>query len=556
MAPFRPLPGLTSAAWPMRLLLLAGIVAALSLGRDVLAPLALALLLTIAALPLVEWMERRGLPRVPAAVFVLVLAVLVCLSVVGLVLSQALTLAGELPRYESTLREKLLLIGEGSGPINRLVDLYGRLLTTLDGPAGTEVAAVRVTSADSNPLASVAEVGLLIAAPFTTLAVTLLLMAFILIQREQVRDRVLRLAGIHEMHRTTQTMTAATERVGRFLLVQVLLNAAMGLAIGLGLWALGVPQAPLWGALTFALRFVPFLGAPLSALFPLAIAFATTDGWTTVLLVIALFVVVDLLVGYVLEPWLYGASIGVSPLALLLSAAFWALLWGPLGLILAPAITACLLTLGRNVPALSFLDVLLGDSQVLDAPARFYQRLLAGDAARAAALLAAEAAAAGVAPALDRLVLPAIAQISQDRGAPSFGPALTLTSARTLLQALETLGEPEDTAPEVLVLPMGGALDRAAAAALVAVLIEGGHAAGMEAAPGHRARLVVLAAALAPRTPRVLRAVAAAAARGTAVLAFGATQEAREGFAAAGHAAVSASGIEAALGETPDLVAA
>lgn len=540
----------------MRLLLLAGIAAALSLGRDVFAPLALALLLTIAALPLVEWLERRGVPRVPAAVLVLVLAVLVCLSVVSLVLNQALTLASELPRYETTLRDKLQAIGDGSGPINGLLDLYGRLRTTLEGAEAAGPPAVRVTSADGNPLAGVAEVGLLIAAPFTTLAVTLLLMAFILIQREHVRDRVLRLAGIGEMHRTTQTMTAATERVGRFLLVQVSLNAVQGVSIGLGLWALGVPQAPLWGALAFALRFIPFLGAPLSALFPLAIAFATTDGWQTVLLVVVLFLVVDGLVGYVLEPWLYGASMGVSPLALLLSAAFWALIWGPLGLILAPAITACLVTLGRNVPALSFLEVLLGDGHVLDPPARFYQRLLAGDAHRAAGLLAAEAAEHGVTPAVERMVMPAIAQISHDRADASFGPALTLTSARTLLHAMESMGEPEEDVPDILVQPLAGALDRAAAAALVAVLIEAGHAAGLHAPAAHRPKLVVVAAAAATRTPRVLRAMAAAAARGEAVLAFAATDEAHAGFAAAGHTALSADALAGTVAAATTLVEA
>jgi hypothetical protein len=288
-------------------------------------------------------------------------------------------------------------------------------------------------------------------------------MAFLLIQREDMRDRVLRLAGTHELHRTTKAMVEGTDRVGKFLLMQVLMNAAFGLGMGVGLWALGLPNAPLWGVLCFALRFIPFLGAPLSVLFPLVIAFATTPGWTTVWLVIGLFIVVDVLITYVLEPMLYGQSIGVTPLALILSSAFWAALWGPIGLILAPAMTAVIVILGRHVPGFAFLAVLLSDSTPLPDEARFYQRLLAGDADGAGVVLDRLALEESLAPALRRLAFPAIAQVEADRRADGFGPALALNASRTLLRVLEERGEETDAAV-IAVTPVAGALDHAAAA--------------------------------------------------------------------------------------------
>jgi predicted PurR-regulated permease PerM len=552
MAPFRAPDEPGSERWPVRLLVIGGIIAALSLGRDVLAPLALALLLTIAALPLVEWIERGGVARAPAAVLVLLLVVAACLGVTYVVLTQALALAAELPHYEEVLRGKLAAIGAGSGPIDGVIRLFGRLAESLEGPALDQLPMVRVTSADRGPLAQLLDVGVLLTAPLAMLAITLLLMAFILIHREDVRDRVLRLAGMGEMHRTTATMTAATQSVGRFLLVQLSLNGLQGLAIGIGLWALGVPQAPLWGVLAFVLRFIPYLGAPISAIFPLTIAFATTGGWAMVLLIIALFVAVDGFVGYVLEPWLYGASMGVSPLALLLSSVFWAVLWGPVGLLLAPAITACLAALGRHVPGLAFLDIMLGDRPVLDAPARFYQRLLAGDARGAARLLHAEAEApgSGASSAIHRLVQPALAQISHDRPDPGFGPGLAVSSARTLLQALDTLGQPEPGAPDVVVLPLAGALDHAAAAALIAVLTEAGYVASLGAAAGQRPRLVVLVAAAAARAPRIRRALDMAAAQGGTLLLFAATEEAQACLGAAGVTDGPAAGFAEVLART------
>ncbi len=528
MAPFRPPPAISSD-WSMRWLVFALVIAALYLGREVFAPLALALLFTIAAMPAVAWLERRRVPRIAAVLLVMVLFLSIIGGLVYVVLTQALALAGELPNYETVLRGKLQALSqEGSGPIERVVGLVKRLGEVMSPAEATPVQTVTVASADQGPLATLLSLAVVIIAPVATFAITFLLMAFILVQREDMRDRVLRLAGLHEMHRTTGAMNEATTRVGRFLLMQALMNGIFGLAMGLGLWSLGVPNAPLWGALGFALRFVPFLGAPLSMLFPLIVAFATTEGWHTVLMVIVLFAVVDVVVTYILEPWLYGSSMGITPLALLLASAFWAVMWGPLGLILAPAITACLVILGRHVRSLAFLDVLLGDTPPLSAPARFYQRLLADDSLGATALLSEEVGRKGLEPALDQMVMPAIAQISSDRPNEAFGPALAIRTSRTLTRVMEAVSQDGEGPADILVLPVAGALDHASAAAAVVALQESGQLATLVPTEAPRPGLVVLVAATDAPPRRLDRALATAMQLSDRVLIFAPTDEAAQ----------------------------
>ncbi len=474
MVPFRRPRGVSDSGRPWRLLLIAGVVLALYLGRELFAPLALAMLLTVAALPLVSWLERHRMPRLPAVLLVLLLFVAVFALLAFVVVGQALSLANELPRYETVLREKLATLSEGSGPIERVVHLVQRLGASVAGPEDSAAATVVLAATPEGPLSSMLALAAVVFAPVATLAVTLLLMGFILAQREDVRDRALRLVGLHEMHRTTLAMADAAARVGRFLLMQATMNGIFGVSMGIGLWLIGIPNAPLWGVLGFGLRFVPYLGAPLAALFPLLLAAITSEGWNTVLMVLALFLVVDAIITYGLEPWLYGASIGITPLALVLSSAFWVVLWGPVGLILAPAFSAVMVIIGRHVPAFGFLEVLLGDKPPLPAPARFYQRLLAGDVAAGTRTLASEFEHDGVRPALEQLVLPAIRQISSDRSHDGFGPALAVRAARTLLRVLESVVEPPDQQAEIAVLPVGGALDRAAAATVVVAFQDAG----------------------------------------------------------------------------------
>jgi hypothetical protein len=202
---------------------------------------------------------------------------------------------------------------------------------------------------------------------------------FILLQREDLRNRLIRLAGSHDLQRTTAAIDDAAARLSRLFLIQLLLNGTFGLVIGVGLWLIGVPSAVLWGILAGVLRFVPYIGAAIAALFPLVLAVAVDPGWSMLLWTLALFVVVEPIVGHVIEPMVYGQSTGLSPVAVVASATFWTALWGPIGLVLATPLTVCLVVLGRHVERLEFLDIMLGDRPALSPPEIFYQRMLAGD---------------------------------------------------------------------------------------------------------------------------------------------------------------------------------
>jgi len=553
MPPFRTPRVAAPIAWPSRLLVAGGVVLALYLGREVFAPLALALLLTVAALPLVGWLERRGLPRIAAVLLALLLLLAVIATLVWVVVGQALLLASELPRYESVLRDKLATLSAGSGTIERLLEMGRRLGDSVAPHGPAPATSVVVAAASPSPLGGILALAGYILAPVATLAITLLLMGFILVQREDVRDRALRLAGLHDLHRTTLAMTDAASRVGRFMLMQVMVNGIFGATMAAGLWLIGIPNAPLWGVLGFALRFVPYLGAPLAALFPLLLAFATTQGWTAALSVLGLFVIVDIAVSYVLEPWLYSTSTGITPLALLLSSAFWVLLWGPVGLVVAPAFTACMVILGRHVPALAFLEVLLGDAPPLPAPARFYQRLLAGDANAGARLLARESERVGVRGALEQLVLPALARISAGRADTGFGPALAVQAARTLLRVLEAVAEPPDDGAEIVVLPVGGALDRAAAATVAVALIDAGLPVALSP-PGGGCIVAILVAADAAPHHRLARALREAHQVADVVRVFAATEDASRGLSVAGPAPSGTTTLAALIPEITSLL--
>jgi hypothetical protein len=205
-----------------------------------------------------------------------------------------------------------------------------------------------------------------------------------LLQREDLRNRLIRLAGSHDLQRTTAALNDAAGRLSRLFLIQLLLNGTFGLVIGIGLWLIGIPSAILWGILAAVLRFVPYIGAAIAAAFPLALAVAVDPSWSMLLWTLALFLVVEPIVGHVIEPMVYGHSTGLSPVAVVASATFWTALWGPIGLVLATPLTVCLVVLGRHVERLEFLDVMFGDRPALSPPEIFYQRMLAGDPTDAA----------------------------------------------------------------------------------------------------------------------------------------------------------------------------
>jgi hypothetical protein len=251
--------------------------------------------------------------------------------------------------------------------------------------------------------------------PLATGGIVIVFVIFMLLKREDLRDRLIRLAGGRDMPRATQALDDAARRVGRYLLMQLLVNVIYALPIGVGLWLIGIPNPVLWGLLCGTLRFVPYIGPIVASFFPLALSIAVDPGWTTFLLTGALFIVIELIVNNLVEPWLYGASTGLSPIAVIASAVFWTWLWGPIGLLLSTPLTVCLVVLGRHVPHLAFLDVLLGDEPALTPPELLYRRLLVGDPNEATERAEEFLRSAPLATYYDEVAIPALALAEGDR---------------------------------------------------------------------------------------------------------------------------------------------
>ncbi|KQU04853.1 transporter [Methylobacterium sp. Leaf469] len=378
-------------------LLVITIAAALYFGRDIFVPVTLAILLSFVLVPAVRLLRRVRVPRALAVMLVVIAAFGALLGIALLIANEAAQLAADLPRYQLTMRDKIASLKEataGSGTLTRVIDMVqdiGAQLQpelkdavtqgsngSLDRPLHVQIAAAKVGF-----LGTLGAFAAPILHPLATTGLILIFTIFILLQREDLRNRAIRLAGSGDLRRTTAAIDDAVSRLSRFFLAQLCLNIAFGFVIGLGLWWIGVPNPILFGVLAAIMRFVPYVGAAISALLPLVVAAAVDPGWTMVIATAVLFVVVEPIAGHVIEPLLYGHSTGLSPIAVILAATLWAFLWGPIGLVLATPITVCLVVLGRHIERLWFLDVILGDQPALSPPEIFYQRMLAGDPAEA-----------------------------------------------------------------------------------------------------------------------------------------------------------------------------
>jgi len=375
----------------------AAVVGALYVGRDLLIPIALALLLAFVLSPLVSLAKRARVPRSLAVVALVFMAFGVIVGLGAVLAGQVAQLAGDLPKYQSTMRAKVQSIGEmigGGATLDRAADLLQDLGEELDRPKGPaqpfptgraddrkpqEPVTVQVRQPPPTALENLRAMIEPLIHPLATTGVMIIFVIFILLQREDIRNRFMRLAGAQDIQRTTAALDDAARRLSRLLLTQLALNSAFGLVIGIGLAAIGVPSAALWGIMAAVLRFVPYIGAVIGALFPMALAAAVDPGWTGFLLTAALFGITEFTLAHLIEPMAFGRSTGLSPVAVVVSATFWTALWGPIGLVLATPLTVCLVVLGRHVPSLSFLDTLFGDRPALSPPEIFYQRMLARD---------------------------------------------------------------------------------------------------------------------------------------------------------------------------------
>ncbi|WP_245474059.1 AI-2E family transporter [Mesorhizobium sp. M2A.F.Ca.ET.042.01.1.1] len=366
-------------------------VAALYFGREVFLPIAVALLLTFAIAPVVSSLKRAGVPRI-AAVIASVAGAFAALSLFSFVVAtQVSDLAQNIPLYQINILTKVRALKEnglGGGIISRLGGVIERVGQEIDRQEPQLPSAAQAPKREPIPVEVVSHekplevlqnlIGPLIS-PLGSAGLVVIVVIFMLMEREDLRDRFIRLVGYGDLHRTTQALQDAGKRVGQYLLMQLVVNIIYAVPITIGLWVLGIPNALLWGLLALALRFVPYIGPIIGALLPLFLALAVAPGWSLLLWTAALFVVVELVTGNVIEPWLYGSHTGLSPLAIIVAAIFWTWLWGPIGLVLSTPLTVCLVVLGRHVPQFEFLDVLFGNEPVLEPHARLYQRLLAGD---------------------------------------------------------------------------------------------------------------------------------------------------------------------------------
>jgi predicted PurR-regulated permease PerM len=416
------------------------VIAALYFARDILIPLAMAVLLAFLLTPAVRLVERLRVGRVAAVLLVATLSLTLVAGLSWTVTSQLIEAVNQLPAYRENIQKKVASFrGQSGGALARATESVQELSKELASeppneaipalprnPSRTQQAApppkgisrpvpVQVVEPPPNALQSARDVITPLLEPIGMAVIVIVFTIVILVRREDLRNRLLRLTGVSQMTLVTKAMEDAGTRVSKYLRMQFLVNATFATLLTGGLSLIGVPTPLLWGVLAGLARFVPYVGPLIGGSLPFAVALAAFPGWHEPLFTLGLFVVIELTVAYAVEPWLYGAHTGISSLAILVSAAFWTALWGPVGLVVSTPLTACLVVLGRYVPRLEFLYVILGDEPVIPPHAQLYQRLLALD--RQEAQTAVDTFAADMTPAelYDSVIIPALTLAEEDR---------------------------------------------------------------------------------------------------------------------------------------------
>jgi predicted PurR-regulated permease PerM len=391
------------------------VVACLYWGQGVLIPVALAALLAFLLSPVVNAIDRWGAGRATSVLVVVLLAFCLAGGVGWVLLRHLVTLADELPQYSAHIRQRVAdLRGLSKGGS---VEKVQRTLTEVVGEM--QKAEPKATADKPIPVIVQPPSSLLARLPglldvLGATGVVTVLVIFMLFERQDLRDRLIRLVGYRRVTVTTRALDEATARITRYLLMQSVINGSFGVALGIALFLLGIPYAALWGVLAAALRFIPYVGAAIAGLLPTALALAVFPGWSRPLLTIAVFLALELTAYMVVEPWLYGQSAGVSPVALLVAVIFWTWLWGSVGLLLATPLTVCLIVLSKHLPSMGFLVLLMGDDPVLEPKARYYQRLLARDQDEATEIAEEYVKANDPESVYDEVLLPALYYAKQD----------------------------------------------------------------------------------------------------------------------------------------------
>lgn len=386
--------------------------AILYLAREVLIPLVLALLLSFLLAPAVSLLERWRLGRVPATAVIVILGFSIIGAVGWFAASQAVSLAAKLPEYRENISAKIRAL---RAPSDGKLGQAAEAIKDLEEEAAPEQPPLAVKETAATPLAALMEWTAPFAKPLGTALAVIIFTILMLLNREDMRDRLIGLIGAGRINLTTQALGEAAQRVSRYLLMQLVVNAGFGIPFGIALYFIGIPNAMLWGFLVVLLRFIPYAGIWIAIAMPVTLAFAISDGWSLVAWTVGVFLAFELIFVYGVEPWLYGRSTGLSPVAIIAAVVFWTWLWGPVGLLLATPLTVCVAVMGRYIPQLGFLNVLLGVEPVLTPEGRLYQRLIALDAEEAIDVAEEYANEHGLQALHDTVVIPALGLAEQDR---------------------------------------------------------------------------------------------------------------------------------------------
>ncbi len=505
-------------AGPLRVIAVFIIAAGtLRYAQDFFLPLVLAGLLSFLLSPLVRRLERWHLGRVGAVLATALMAFVLIGGLTYLVTNQFLDLAGSLPKYRDNLIARvsaLKLRGDS------LLGRAGRTLTEVTeamtkpeqpsaaaeptGPPATATPLpVKIARPDDNPIRTLMELLTPIVGPLGNTVMVIVIVIFMLLAGSDLRDRLIHLLGRSRLRITTQAIDEAAMRISRYLRAQLLVNASFGLAVAVGLHFIGVQNSVFWGLLGMVLRFLPYIGAWIAAAFPLALSIAMFESWTQPLLTLGLFVIVEIIVANVIEPWLYGASTEISSLAVVVSAVFWTWLWGGVGLVLATPMTVCLAVAGKYLPDLAFLDMLVGDKPSIAPGDRLYQRLLALNNEEAGEIIEQYAAEKSGPAAFDEVVIPALRGIESDFRSGEISEDARAEACQIVREIITELAPAvtpvaSEAAP-ILLLPAYHEADELAALMLAQVLAESGIATTVLSATLLASEEVAQAVALAPR---------------------------------------------------------
>ncbi|HET7366210.1 MAG TPA: AI-2E family transporter [Burkholderiales bacterium] len=426
--------------------------AVLYLAADVLIPLAIAILLAFVAAPAVRSLERWKLPRVAATLVVAAVGFGAIFGIGAIAATQAVSLAAKLPEYRQNIAKKIHALRH---PDQRTT--FGKAaaaIKDIERQAAPERPPMPVKETPASAFEAFAQYMAPVAKPLAMALAVIVFTILMLVDRENMRDRLVGLLGSGRINAMTRAMAEVSGRVSRYLATQLVVNAMFGIPFGIALYFIGIPNALLFGLLGMVLRFVPYVGVWLAAAMPATLAFAISNGWTPVLWTVGVFAALELLLAYVIEPWLYSKSVGLSPVAIIAAVMFWTWLWGPVGLLLATPLTVCVAVVGRHIPELGYLNLLLGVEPVLSPEQRFYQRLLALDHEEAEELVDQHAAAHGIANTFDEVMIPALTLAKLDRRKGALEPArerYIYEHVRRMVEELEAAPAREAAAPACIV---------------------------------------------------------------------------------------------------------